>query len=88
MGRIRLDTLSDYLKHGYDIEVLCRACGHKSILTPEALLARGVMRVTEALERRFRCGRCGARSAVMNSTMSGPSGGVRRGETWRDKLGR
>jgi hypothetical protein len=29
IGRIRLKTISDYHKHGYDREVMCRACGRR-----------------------------------------------------------
>jgi ribosomal protein L37E len=86
MGRIRLKTISDYHKHGYDLEVMCRVCGHKVVLTPRELFTAGVMGSVEQLEERLRCGRCGERSAAVSSTMLGPSGGKRRGRTWRDGL--
>lgn len=86
MGRIRLNTISDYHKHGYDLEVMCRVCGHKVIMTPQAFFAAGVTGSVEKLEERLRCGRCNARSAVVSSTLLGPSGGARRGRTWRDGL--
>jgi DNA-directed RNA polymerase subunit RPC12/RpoP len=84
MGRIYLHTLSDYHKHGFDLEVMCRACGHKAVLTPESLFARGIVGEVERVEARLRCGQCGGR-ALVSSTMSGPSGGRRRGRDWWDR---
>jgi hypothetical protein len=77
--RIRLDTLSAYHKHGYDLELWCRACGHKVIVTPEWFFARGILGSVAKLERRLRCSQCKARRTAISSTMSGPSGGLRRG---------
>jgi hypothetical protein len=85
MGSINLQTLSDYHKHGYDLAISCRACGHETILTPEHLFDRGVSGSVAKLEKRLRC-KCGARAARIHSTMLGPSGGVRRGRSWRDHV--
>jgi DNA invertase Pin-like site-specific DNA recombinase len=88
MGRIRLETLSDYSKHGYDLSVMCRVCGHKAILTPAMFFAGGFLGSVAEIERRLRCRKCKARAAVVSSTMLGPSGGERRGASWKDALKR
>lgn len=85
MGSIRLETLSDYDKHGYDLAVSCRACGREVVLAPAYFFARGIIGSVEKLERRMLC-KCGARAARIHSTMSGPSGGVRRGARWQDHV--
>jgi hypothetical protein len=84
MGRIFLDTISDYHKHGYDLEGRCCACGHTVILTPDWFLARGMLGKLERLERRLRCSVCKGPAAI-SSTMLGPSGGRRRGRSWRER---
>ena len=86
MARIRLDTLADYHKHGFDLAVTCRACGHEVVLVPDYFFARGALGGVEQLERRLRCGRCRARAARISSTMLGPSGGRRRAKNWQDWL--
>lgn len=88
MVRIRLETLSDYHKHGYDLEVMCRACGHKVVVTPDFFFARGELGSVAALEKRLLCGKCRARAAVISSTMMGPSDGKRRGARWQDQVKR
>ena len=85
MGRIFLETLSDYHKHGYDLEILCRACGHKVIMTPSAFFAGGFAGSPEKLERRLKCTRCKGRHAVISPTSTGPSRGERRGRSWLDR---
>ena len=84
MGRIRLDTLVDFSKHGYDLDIFCRTCGHKAILTPETFFARGIAGSIEKLERKLRCEKCRARNAVITATCFGPSGGVRKARSWQD----
>jgi hypothetical protein len=86
IGRIRLKTISDYHKHGYDRGDVPRLRPQAIVLTPQALFAAGVTGSVETLEERLRCGRCGVRAAAVSSTMLGPSGGARRGRTWRDGL--
>jgi len=88
MGRIVLRTLADYHKHGYDLNVACRACGHEVVLTPNYFFARGEIGSVEALEKRLRCAKCKARAARIHITMLGPSGGRRRGARWQDQLKR
>jgi hypothetical protein len=86
MGRIRLETISDYHKHGYDLELWCRTCGRKVVLVPQWFMKRGEIGQVDKIERRLRC-QCGARgSTVISSTMADPSGGVRRGVNWQDHL--
>jgi hypothetical protein len=84
MGRIHLRTLSDYHKHGFDLEVFCRGCGHTVILTPDYFFARGELGRPEEIEKRLRCGKCKAKMARLSSTMSGPSGGRRRARSWQE----
>lgn len=84
--RITLETISDYAKHGYDLELWCRACGYKVVVTPEWFIAKGEIGAIEKLERRLRC-KCKARATVISSTMAGPSGGRRRGRRWQDATG-
>jgi len=86
MGRIRAETVSDYHKHGFDMQVWCRYCGYKAILTPDFFLSRGLLGRIEELERRLRCTKCGQKSAVISTTTMGPSGGKRRGTTWQDRV--
>jgi hypothetical protein len=83
MGSIRLVTLSDFHKHGYDVEVWCQACGHKRIVEASALFYCGSHTITE-LERRMRCSVCKVRAAAISPTMNGPSGGQRRAGRWQD----
>jgi len=87
MGSIRLDTLVDYDKHGYDLDIMCRTCGHKRIIVPGYLFAGGLLCSIRELEKRLRCTRCRGRNAVVCPTSAGPSGGRRRGKTWKDRIG-
>ena len=63
MGSKRLDSISDFNRHGYDLRVTCR-CVHVGRIDSKALtaqcVARGVSRQMHAIERRLRCARCGA----------------------------
>lgn len=88
MGRIHLDSLLDFSKHGYDLDIRCRTCGHSEVVTPERFFARGIVGRIDKLERRLRCRKCKARNAVITATMFGPSGGVRKGRDWREGLKR
>lgn len=67
MGSKRLESLSDYHRHGYRVRIDCMACRRVVILAPLPLLEtcrkRGWKPSREVLERRLRCGDCGARKA-------------------------
>ena len=64
MGTKRLDSISDFNRHGYDLRVTCR-CGHVGRIDSKTLtaqcVARGLSRQMHAIERRLRCAKCGAR---------------------------
>lgn len=65
MSSKRLDSLSDYARHGYKLRVDC-ACGRVVMLDPHELLGvvleRGWSSYSlEGLAMRLRCQRCGKR---------------------------
>lgn len=66
MSNKRLDKISDYARHGYDITVECRGCGHKAKLSAKAIseeaVRRNLSRDIGAIERRLRCQNCGQRN--------------------------
>lgn len=88
MGRIRLETLSDYDKHGCDLNIACMACGHEVVRTPSWFFERGILGAIRKLEKRLRCEKCKARAARVHSTSFGPSGGRWNRADWRDGLRR
>lgn len=63
MGSKRLDTISDYARHGYAIGVNCRACGHTAKLDARAIsddaIKRNLPRDVGAIARRLKCSKCG-----------------------------
>ena len=88
MGSIRLETIGDYHKHGFDLELWCRACDHKVVVPADWFIARGELGNVAKLEKRLRCSACKARSTIVSSTMAGPGGGRRRGARWQDTIKR
>ena len=65
MSSKRLDSLSDYARHGYRLRVDCE-CGRVKLLEPHALLKTIIDRgwesySLEGLAMRLRCGKCGRR---------------------------
>ena len=69
MGRIKLDTITDLARRGYDAKITCSGCGHVSHwnaieLADELSRRRKSLRI-EALEPMMRCRACGKRGAVI-----------------------
>lgn len=69
MGRIRLDTITDLARRGYDAKITCAGCGHVSHwnaieLADELSRRRKPLRI-EAVEPMMRCRVCGKRGAVI-----------------------
>jgi|GEM_PF-2311839 len=69
MGRIKLDTIMDLARRGYDAKITCAACGHVSHwnaieLADELSRRRKSLRI-EALEPMMRCRACGKRGGVI-----------------------
>ena len=64
MSSKRLDSIGDFSRHGYGLRVDCIRCGHFVVLNSHDVLqlcsARGWSKQTAAIEKRFRCSRCGA----------------------------
>jgi len=72
MGRIKLDTITDFSRHGYDVKVTCEACGKVSHwvaveLAMELSHRRKSLRI-EAVEPLMKCTACGERRAVIQPT--------------------
>jgi ribosomal protein S27E len=65
MGSKRLDSISDYSRHGFNLRVVCQGCGHAAVVDSLALsLARSKARKSRdigAIERDLRCRVCGSR---------------------------
>ena len=66
MSSKRLDTISDYARHGYMLRVECRSCHRVAIIHPMeiALLCqrRNWSRQIALVERRLRCSKCGGQT--------------------------
>lgn len=66
MSSKRLDKISDYARHGYNIKIECRSCGHTAKLDAQTISAdacrRNLSRDIGAIERRLRCKQCGKRN--------------------------
>ena len=66
MSSKRLDTISDYDRHGYAMKVECRDCGHSAKLDARKIsdhaVKRNLSRGIAAIEQRLRCQKCGKRN--------------------------
>lgn len=67
MGSKRLDKISDYTRHGFDLQVFCK-CGHKAKINAAALANRlheqrqsPMMMFVEA---KLRCSKCGRKDVT------------------------
>ena len=64
MGSKRLDKISDYRRHGFDLQVRCR-CGHVGRINAMALTMRRLADRKSLdmalLARDLRCSQCGGR---------------------------
>lgn len=66
MGRRKLDAINHYLKEGYDLRVVCMACGHAAVLDALSVSMRCRTfkdRQIEVTERKLKCANCGVRNA-------------------------
>ena len=65
MSSTRLDTISDYARHGYRLQVDCRKCGRVAKLDARAIteqcIKQGWNRDIGQIEQRLRCSQCGSR---------------------------
>ncbi len=68
MGGKRIRTMSDFVRHRFDIELTC-ACGHRNVLSSRAVWQifrkKGWSPTLERAPDRFRCTRCGGRPVRM-----------------------
>ena len=66
MGSKRLDKISDYHRHGFNLRVVCQGCGRAAVLDSLVLsMARtkaSKSRDMGAIERELRCRNCGSRA--------------------------
>ena len=65
MGSKRLDKISDYSRHGFNLRVVCQGCGHAAVLDSLALsMARSLAKKSRdmgAVQRSLKCRACGSR---------------------------
>jgi hypothetical protein len=65
MGSKRLDSISDYSRHGFNLRVVCQGCGRAAVVDSLALsMARsqaGKSRDMGAVQRDLKCSACGLR---------------------------
>lgn len=68
MGTKRLDEISDYARHGFDLQVVCRSCRRVTIINARALSTTCTLasrsRNMGAIQRRLRCQGCRGRDVV------------------------
>ena len=68
MGTKRLDTISAYARHGFNLQVKCRGCGRVAVIDARALsiscTAASLSRDMGAIRRRLRCQGCGGREVA------------------------
>ena len=66
MGSKRLDSISDYSRHGFNLRVVCQGCESAAVLDSLALsMARskaGKSRDMGAVQRDLKCRACGSRN--------------------------
>ncbi|WP_295639486.1 hypothetical protein [Novosphingobium sp.] len=65
MGSKRLDKISDYSRHGFNLRVVCHGCGRSATLDSLALsMARSMASTSRdigAVQRSVKCRACGSR---------------------------
>ncbi|OBX18812.1 hypothetical protein A9995_09615 [Erythrobacter sp. QSSC1-22B] len=65
MSSKRLDTISDYSRHGFTLRVDCRVCRRLAIIDPRTITLlcqqRQWSKQIAAVEGRLRCSKCGSR---------------------------
>lgn len=71
MGSKRLDKISDYARHGFDLQVTCK-CGHKAKIDAKALTKRLHERRRSLqmilIAPHLRCSKCGYRDTTYGPT--------------------
>lgn len=67
MSSIRLNSLSDFSRHGYKLPIDCRSCKRVAIIDPLELSLlcqrKGWSRQMQDLKGKLRCSECGAKNA-------------------------
>lgn len=89
MGRIRLETIGDLVKHGYDLKACCGSCGHEQVLDAQEMMLIpnrpiGMFEI-DAIERRLRCKKCRRRRARV-TPIDSPRGPTKR--RFQDAIGK
>jgi hypothetical protein len=68
MGSKRLNNISDYARQGFNLRVVCRACGRASVIDARALTAKcaeaSLSLNMNAVQRRLKCQSCNGREVV------------------------
>lgn len=71
MGSKRLDKISDYVRHGFDLQLSCK-CGHKAKINAKALADRLHKQqrslVMILVAPRLKCSMCGNRTVTYGPT--------------------
>lgn len=72
MSSKRLDAISDYARHGYNLRVACADCAHVAVLNARELtqqcVERGLSRDMGQLSDRLKCRKCGSRRVITGPT--------------------
>jgi hypothetical protein len=72
MVRHKLDSVNDFARKGYNLRITCQGCGHvvdaSATTMMQDLIRRRCSRSIYVLERRLKCGECGARKARITAT--------------------
>ena len=63
MARYRLDTLQDYYRRDYAVQIECIGCGRLVIRNAVVMWRAVKVRRIDVIERRLRCTACGHRGA-------------------------
>lgn len=74
MGRFKLETLSDFSRHGYEVRIVCLECRHSSdrnpIILQQQVHQRGLSQRIDRLERALKCTRCGKKRTRISAIES------------------
>lgn len=74
MSSKRLDKISDYARHGFNLKVDCRECGHSITLSARSLSElcqkRHWSRDMDLLGAKLKCSACGARNVRFGPAFS------------------
>lgn len=74
MGRIRLESISAFARHGYKVRTRCRQCGREADWNPielgRELHVRGLSQQVENVEDVMRCSGCKHRGAHITAVFA------------------